>query len=118
MYDTNGNTPKSELDERIEKLQLQLKDDGLDAALLLQKADLFYFSGTIQESHLYVPVEGEPVLMVRKTFDRALAESSLQHVAPLNRPKQLPEFLREYGLPMPGTLGMELDVISANMHQT
>jgi Xaa-Pro aminopeptidase len=117
MYDTNGNTPKSELDERTEKLQLQLKENGLDAALLLQKADLFYFSGTIQESHLYVPAAGEPLLMVRKTFDRALAESSLQHVAPLNRPKQIPDFLREYGLGIPGTLGMELDVISANMHQ-
>jgi Xaa-Pro aminopeptidase len=118
MYDTNGNTPKSELEDRIERLQLQLRENNVDAALILQKADLFYFSGTIQESHLYVPVEGEPLLMVRKTFDRALAESSLQHVAPLNNPKQIPDFLREYNHSIPEILGMELDVISANMHQS
>jgi Xaa-Pro aminopeptidase len=97
---------------------MTIRLNNIDAALILQKADLFYLSGTIQESHLYVPVEGEPLLMVRKTFDRALAESSLQHVAPLNTPKQIPDFLREYGLSIPGTLGMELDVIPANMFQT
>jgi Xaa-Pro aminopeptidase len=118
MYDTHDNTPKSELDDRIKNLQIQLEENNIDAALILQKADLFYLSGTIQESNLYVPVEGEPLLMVRKTFDRALAETSLQHVAPLNRPKQIPDFLPEYGLHIPDTLGMELDVISANMHQS
>ena len=118
MYDTHGNTPKSELEERIKKLQLQLNDNDIDAALILQKADLFYLSGTIQDAHLYIPAEGEPLLMVRKTFDRAFAESSLQHIAPLNSPKQIPDFLREYDLRLPDTLGMELDVIPANMHQT
>ena len=118
MYDTHENTPKSELEDRIKKLQIQLEKNNIDAALFLQKADLFYLSGTIQDSQLYIPVEGEPLLMVRKTVDRALAESSLQHVAPLNSPKQIPDFLREYGLSIPGTLGMELDVIPANMYQT
>jgi Xaa-Pro aminopeptidase len=117
MYNTDDNTPKSELEDRIKKLQIELEKNKIGAALILQKADLFYLSGTIQESHLYVPAEGEPLLMVRKTFDRALAESSLQHVAPLNSPKQIPDFLREYGLSLPGTLGMELDVIPANMYQ-
>jgi Xaa-Pro aminopeptidase len=118
MYNTDNNTPPAEIARRIGALKEQLKEHSIDAALLLQKADLFYFSGTIQESHLYVPVEGEPLLMVRKTFDRALAESSLQHVAPLNTPQQIPDFLREYDLRIPGTLGMELDVIPANMYQT
>ncbi|MBT8372853.1 MAG: aminopeptidase P family N-terminal domain-containing protein, partial [Deltaproteobacteria bacterium] len=116
MYDTNDKTPESELKDRIQKLQIQLEENGIDAALILQKADLFYLSGTIQESHLYVPVDGEPLLMVRKTFDRALAESPLQHVAPFNSPKQIPDFLREYGLRLPDTLGMELDVLPANFY--
>jgi Xaa-Pro aminopeptidase len=118
MYDTHENTPKSELEDRIKQLQIQLESHNIDGALILQKADLFYLAGTIQESHLYVPVEGEPLLMVRKTFDRALAETSLQHVAPLNSPKQIPDFMHEYGIRKPVTLGMELDVIPVNMYQT
>ena len=118
MYNTDENTPQSELANRINQLQFELEKNKIGGALILQKADLFYLSGTVQDSHLYIPVEGEPLLMVRKTFDRALAESSLQHVAPLNSPKQIPDFLREYGLRIPGTLGMELDVIPANMYQT
>ena len=48
---------------------------GLDAALLQQNADLFYFAGTVQQSYLYVPAEGEATLFVRKVAERARLES-------------------------------------------
>lgn len=116
MYNTEENTPKSELENRIHQLKIALEKNNIDAALILQKADLFYFSGTVQQSHLYVPADGEPLLMVRKSFDRALAETSLQNVIPLSTPKRLPDVLREYGLGKPAILGMELDVITANIY--
>ena len=117
MYDTSANTPKRELENRIDQLKIALEKNKIDAALILQKADLFYFSGTIQQAHLYVPVGGEPLLMVRKAYERARAESSLRHVIPIKTPKQIPDFLNDYGLDTPGTLGMELDVIPVNIYQ-
>ncbi|UCH21031.1 MAG: aminopeptidase P family protein [Deltaproteobacteria bacterium] len=116
MYNTEENTPKSELEIRINQLKIALEKNSIDAALILQKADLFYFAGTIQQSHLYVPIDGEPLLMVHKSFDRALAESALQRIIPLDNPKQIPGFLPEYGMGIPRTLGMELDVLPANMY--
>ena len=77
-------TPKSELESRIHKLQVHLAANDLDGALILQNADLFYFSGTIQQSHLYVPVEGQPLLMTRKSLARARQESALDNVVPLS----------------------------------
>jgi len=55
-------TPKTELDQRVAKLQVLLKQQAIDGVILVQNADLFYFSGTIQQSHLFIPAEGKPVL--------------------------------------------------------
>jgi Xaa-Pro aminopeptidase len=76
MYKTNINSPKSEIDQRIDKLKVRLAENNIDAALLVQRADLFYFTGSIQEAHLYVPVDDEPILMVFKSLERALVASS------------------------------------------
>jgi Xaa-Pro dipeptidase len=47
--------PAAELAGRIAGLQAGLAALGLDAALVQQNADLFYYAGTIQQSYLYVP---------------------------------------------------------------
>jgi Xaa-Pro aminopeptidase len=117
VYDTRANTPKSEIDQRIAHLKKQLAENQIDAALLLQRADLFYFSGTIQEAHLFVPVDAEPILMVYKNFDRAIAESSLSRIVPLASPKAIPEILRQFDYIIPQTIGMELDVLPVNLYR-
>ena len=109
-------TPRAEIDARIDKIKAELERAGVDAALMLQVSDLFYFSGTIQQSHLYIPVDGEPLLMVRKDFERARSESPLQRIIAIRSPRQLPELLKQHGCPMPRRLGMELDVLPANQY--
>ncbi|MGD8881753.1 MAG: Xaa-Pro peptidase family protein [Desulfobacterales bacterium] len=118
MYNTDANTPQSEIDQRIGKLRNQLEENNIGAALLVQRADLFYFAGTIQEAHLYVPVDEEPILMVFRSLDRAIAESSLNRIVPLTSPKGISELLRQYGYPLTQTIGMELDVLPANLYFT
>jgi len=117
VYDTRNNTPKSEIDRRIAHLKKQLADSQIGAVLLVQRADLFYFSGTIQEAHLFIPVEAEPVLMVYKNFDRAIAESFLSRIVPLESPRAIPQILRDYGYTLPQTIGMELDVLPVNLYR-
>ena len=77
MYDTAANTPKSELNHRIDNLKIHLRNQHIDAALILQHVDLFYFAGTIQKANLYVPANGDPILMVHKSTERARAESGI-----------------------------------------
>lgn len=110
--------PKEEIDARLHKLQQNLTGQDLHGVLILQNSDLFYFAGTIQQAHLYVPAAGEPLLMVRKDFERARHESPLQRVISLASPKQLPDLLREYDLRQPLRLGMELDVLPVNLFTT
>ncbi len=113
---TDLTTPKSEIDERIKKLQKKLAENNIDAALILQKADLFYFTGTIQDAHLYVPCDNDPILMVYKDFKRAISESSIKNIVPLENVRQICSLLRDNGYSMPRILGMELDVLPANLY--
>jgi Xaa-Pro dipeptidase len=118
MFYTAANVPPAEIESRIARLQLVLQQQQLDGTLILQNCDRFYFSGTLQQSHLYVPALGRPVLMVRKSFERALAESPLDTIIPLTSPKKIPEILKSRGLAMPLRLGMELDVLPVNLFKT
>jgi len=118
VYNTDNNTPQAEIDQRIEKLRNQLEENNIGAALIVQRADLLYFAGSIQEAHLYVPVDNEPILMVFKSLDRAIAESALSRIVPLASPKAVPGVLDQYGYKVPSVMGMELDVLPANLYFT
>ena len=109
-------TPKSELDARTQKFQTLLAANDLDGALIVQNADLFYFAGTQQQSHLYLPREGKPILMTRKSFPRARAESALERIVPFSSPRQVLPILQEHGYTVPKRLGLELDVLPANTY--
>ena len=115
MYASQGLTPRSEIEARIEKLQASLQAQALDGALILQKADLFYLAGTIQQAHLFVPDDGEPLLMVHKSLERAQVESAIERIVPLESPKQIPTLLHRFGLKNPHALGFELDVLPTNL---
>jgi Xaa-Pro aminopeptidase len=116
LYPSKFNTPKSELDQRINDLQNQLMQENIDAALILQRTDLFYFSGTVQQANLFIPAEGEPMLLVVKSSERAMAESSIARIVPLTSPKKIPGILKQNGYELPDTLGLELDVLPANLY--
>ncbi len=74
---------------------------------------MFYFAGTVQRAHLFVPSEGRPLLMVKKSFARAREESALEEVIPLVNVKNLLGMLGDYGFNKITTIGFELDVLPA-----
>jgi len=104
-------TPAYELEQRWKKLQQYMLADGLDAVIIVQNADLFYFTGTTQSGNLYVPVCGTPIYMVRKDLGRARQESRLTEIVSFASMKDVPGRLAEYGYKEPARIGMELDVV-------
>ncbi len=116
MTEPHAFTPASEIETRIAKLQHLLREDHLDGALVLQNTDLFYFAGTIQQSYLYIPADGRPILMVHKNFTRAQAESALRPLVQLATPGDIPKMLRRHGHQLPRRLGLECDVLPAAIY--
>lgn len=113
---TSVPTPE-EIEGRIKAFQNILCEKGIDLALIRQNADLFYLTGTVQDGHLIVPADGEPVFLVWRVFERARTESPLSLQYPLNSLKKLPSLLNDLGLPEPRTIGLETDVLPASLYR-
>lgn len=107
-------TPAVELEYRCHKLQEYMASESLDAVMMVQNADLFYFTGTVQSGNLYVPASGQPLYMVRKDAGRARMESGLKEVIPFSSLKDIPKILVQYGYSEPKRIGLELDVLPVN----
>lgn len=108
--------PMEEIAARIVALQALLQKKEIGAAIIRQNADLFYFTGTVQDAHLVVPATGQPAFLVRRDFGRALEQSPIRPVLPLRSIKDLPgEVAEACGGSIPGRIGMELDVLPAGM---
>ena len=108
--------PITELQERVTNLQDSLQNKGIDGALLVQRADTLYYTGTAQNVHVYIPREGKPIVLAYRDFVRAQQESAWE-VIPLKGISKIPSFIQEAGLTLPGILGLELDVLPVNQFE-
>jgi len=109
-------TPQSELEQRCQRLQNEMRKAGIEASLIIQNADLFYLTGSIQPGYLFVPAEGQPLFLVRKNLERAKEESALEKVIAIKSPKEITKLVAECGFPPPKTLALELDVLPASQY--
>jgi Xaa-Pro dipeptidase len=85
--------PKTESAERISRLKTRLMEQGLDGALFTYPVDILYFAGTRQNAALWVPAAGDPILLVRKSFERARKESAVADVRPFPPSRELASLL-------------------------
>lgn len=108
--------PREEIHQRISRFQDQLAARLLDGAFILQNADLFYFSGTIQTAILFVPAHGEPILMVQKNLKRAELESSLKNIIPVKNKNKVPQILNDFGFNSLDYAGLEMDVLPTSLY--
>ncbi len=79
---------QNEIKQRVARMQAVIKAKGLDGALFIFPIDVYYFCGTNQNAALWIPVEGEPMLLVRKSLARAQEESVIADVRPFPSSKE------------------------------
>jgi Xaa-Pro dipeptidase len=103
-------SPKSEIESRIKRLQSQMGE--MDGALLFHAADVCYFSGTAQDGLVYIPRDGEPIVMMKRSLERAAQESPLE-VWPLKNMRNLKS---ELCIPAKATVGLEMDVLPCSFY--
>jgi Xaa-Pro dipeptidase len=77
--------PPGELDARMKRFRDRMDADnpGWDCAAVLGRINLFYFTGTMQDGLLLIPRDGEAVLWVRRSYERALDESAFPRIEPM-----------------------------------
>ncbi len=105
-----GIVPIAEIESRIKKLQDSMIKNDLDAALILENTDLYYFAGSIFDGFLYVPAKGEPLLIVKRGLERVKKESPLKNICSIQSVRDITLAIQEY-YALPSRLGLELDVL-------
>ena len=103
-------SPKSEVESRIKTLQSQMGE--IDGALLFHAVDVCYFSGTAQDGLVYIPRDGEPVVMMKRSLERAMQESPLE-VRPM---KNMRNLKADLDIPAKATVGLEMDVLPCSFY--
>ena len=100
-----------EYEARIKRLQATMKETELDGALLFQRVDVLYFSGTEQNASLFIPSSGIPLLMVRQSYERVQKERVAGQIIQFRRMKDISRILKDHGICDLARLGLELDVL-------
>lgn len=107
--------PREESEKRIALFQEALSRQGCDGAVILHNANLYYFAGTVQDSFLWLPAKGVPLLVVRKHPAKAGAESPLDRIEPIKSVKQIPDVIETLALPASPRVGFEADVVPVSV---
>jgi Xaa-Pro aminopeptidase len=103
---------KMESEQRIIRLQQELRGKGIDGALIIYPIDVYYFTGTRQNSTLWIPADGNPLLLVRKSLARALKESLVEDTRPFPSSKEFPALFPEQAR----KVGMTFDIIPVQQY--
>ncbi len=106
---TNIVVPRAELELRWAKTRKFLAQTAPEAGGLLafSKLQIFYLSGTIVNGVLWLPIEGEPVLFVRRSVERARIESSIKNICSFKSFKDLAPLAKNACQPLSKVIGAE-----------
>lgn len=120
MIDIVPDIPAELVNERIARLQEAMQLAHIDAFLITQNVDLYYFSGSMQNGYLFVPSAGEATFYVRRSVQRARQETALR-VAELGAFRLFGETLaKQYAYLFDKSVGIQiaadLDVLPAQLY--
>jgi Xaa-Pro dipeptidase len=78
-------TPLSELADRMQRFRARMDADSPDwqLAAILGRINQYYLTGTMQDALLLVPRDADPTLWVRRSFERARAETLFPDIRPM-----------------------------------
>lgn len=76
---------------------------------------IYYLTGTFGNGVFWLPLEGNPLLMVRKGMERAMLESPLDAIVSFRSYGDIPGLCADAGVPLPGVVAAEMNGLSWNL---
>ncbi len=107
--------PFSELQQRMEKFRRLMENANpqWEMSIIFSKINMYYFTGTMQDGMLVVPRDGEAILFVRRSHERALDESLFPVIRPMNSYRDAAPFFTK----IPDTVYLETEIVPLAMVQ-
>ncbi|NYT16691.1 MAG: aminopeptidase P family protein [Methanomicrobiales archaeon] len=105
----HARVPPDELEERMRRFITRMDADNSrwECAALFGRINLYYFTGTMQDGMLLIPRDGDAVLWVRRSYERALDESSFPRIEPMNSYRDAAQGTRN----LPDTVYLETELV-------
>lgn len=111
MYET---APEEEIYSRCQLLQKKAQKKGLSGILLNHLMDLYYFTGSLFNGVAFIPAEGDPLLLMKKSRSRAEEDSPFERIV-VGSMKKLPSLLEGAGADPSPSLGLTMDALPTSM---
>lgn len=101
--------PMNEVTRRIERCRqfLARMEPEAGGMLICSRPNVYYLTGTLGYGLVWIPLEGEPVLMLRKGIERARVESPFRHVLSFKSYKDLAPLCAEAGSPFSSCIAVD-----------
>jgi len=117
MFQALETLPATEAALRREACQAQLRRLQPEASglLVFSRVSIYYLTGTFGNAVLWLPIEGKPVLMVRKGLERARLESPLENIFPFRSYGDIEGICAEAGAPLGAVAAAEMGSLPWNL---
>lgn len=101
--------PRDEIESRISKVKTLMEKASLDGAFFHYKIDYYYLAGTMQDAVLFIPLEDDPILFVKRELSRARRESPIKQIVSYRSLKDIFTHVK-----LMKRVGLQLDVMPYN----
>lgn len=111
--------PRSELELRWERCRALLRELSPEAGglLVFSRLNIYYLSGTWPNGVFWLPVDGEPVLLIRRGLERARLESSCGTIVPYRSFRELPKLTKDAAAPLHSVIAAEMSGLTWSLSQ-
>ncbi len=107
---------EKEITRRIQGLFEILEKEAIDVSIIHHNADMFYFTGTVQDGYFVISKNGRYSFAVRRNYERALLQTPIRPVELISSLKDIKEIVHSLTGNTPGRIGLALDVLSASTY--
>ncbi len=110
MFEALATIPAEELALRHERCRRLLRELAPEAGglLVFARTSVYYLTGTLGMGCVWLPLHGEPLLLLRKGLDRAALEAPSVRAVGYKSYKDLPGLAGEAGVPFPDCIAVDM----------
>ena len=80
--------------------------------LIFSRLNIYYLTGTLADGLLWLPLEGDPILLARRGLERCRAESPLAQMALFRSWQDIADLCAGHGSPLAAVLAAEMGALS------
>lgn len=119
MFTALERIPAGELLRRHERCRSLLAASVAEAGglLLSSRLEIYYLTGTLANGLFWLPLSGDPVLLVRRGLERARLESGTAHIVPFRSYREIAAICTEAGSPLADCIAVDKAGFSWSMSE-